>query len=112
MKGATDLVAALHHLRMAFDHFESFCREHPQSSGGRLCKGYANKCEWVYKDLITHPHFPIEVIEGIRSEWTSDVFTGQAIMEKIVQLNPTEREVVEKLLDALIAGETVEFVQE
>jgi hypothetical protein len=109
MRGATDIANAIHHLRMAYDHFESFGREYPGTQGARLCKQYSNRIEWVVNDMLTHPHFPAEVREGIRSEWMSDVFTGEAIREKIVQLNPTEREVVERLIDAVIAGERIEI---
>jgi hypothetical protein len=45
--------------------------------------------------------------DGIRAEWESDVFTTLAIQEKIAKLSPKEREVVETIIDCIIAGDDI-----
>ncbi len=105
--GASDLVNAIHSVRQAYEHFGSFQRENPGTIGARLMKQYCAKLEWIYGDIITYPLFPQVIRDGIRAEWESDVFTTLAIQEKIAKLSPKEREVVETIIDCIIAGDDI-----
>lgn len=112
MKGGTDLVSAIHHLKQAFEHLDSFRREHPGSAGARLFKTYQQKVEWIVKDFLTIPYLPREVSDGIRKEWESDVFTKDAILEKVNMLTPEQRTLIETVIDQIILGEELILVQD
>lgn len=110
MKGADNIIGAVHALKMALDNFQVYGLEHPESRGDKLFKGYNQKIEWIYKDIITNPVLPQKVRDGIKKEWESDVFIVDAIREKITLLNPDQRELVETLIDGMLKGESVTFV--
>lgn len=112
MKGASDIILAIQELKRAKEHFDSFSREYPGTKGAVLTASYSRKIQWILKDLITTPEFPTSVVEGIRAEINSDVFTTPAITEKIAKLNPEQREAVEAVIDSVLAGKslTVEYI--
>lgn len=112
MRGATDLVSAIHHIKQAFEHLDSFRREHPGSAGARLFKTYQQKLEWIVKDFLTIPYLPSQVVDGIRKEWESDVFTKDAILDKVNMLNPEQREAVEVLIDQIILGQELKIIEQ
>jgi hypothetical protein len=109
-KGASSVVNALIALRQAKEHFADALRDNPGSIAQRLVKPYLRKIEWIYTDIITYPHFPDIVRDGIRSEWHSDAFTTPAIVEKIAKLRPDEREAIEVIIDKVIAGDMINVV--
>jgi len=107
MKGGSSIVSSIHHLRIAFDYLEDFKRDHPDSKGAKLFAGYAARLQWIATHLITHPALTEPVRQGIRNEWNADCMTVTAIQEKIALLNPAQREALEKLIDSLLKGETL-----
>ena len=107
MKGSSNIVSSVHHLKMAYDHLESFCLEHPGTKGSRLFETYKKRLEWIVKDLVTHTELPESVREGIKHEWNSDVFAVPAIAEKSSLLNPEQREFIETVIDGLLNGEKI-----
>lgn len=109
MKGASNIISSIHHLRIAVEHWDSFCREHPGSKGAMLFKGDKKRVEWIVKDLITHIALPQSVRDGIKAEWNSDVFAPAAITEKAALLNPQQRDMVETLIDGLLNGEEIKM---
>lgn len=112
MRGASDLVAAIHHIKLAFEFLDSFRRDHPNSNGARVFKTYQNKLKWIVNDFLTIPYLPHEVSEGIRKEWQSDGFIIEAILEKINLLNPEQREGVEQVIDHILNGEQLEIIKQ
>lgn len=108
---ASNIVSAVHNLRMAKEQFADFQREHPASKGAKLFRKCEDKVDWVVKDILTNPFLPEEVVQGIKQEWESDVFAIPAIHEKISLLPPDKRELIETLIDAMLAGEEVLFEQ-
>ena len=109
MKGS-NIISAIHHLKMAQEHYEDFIREYPDSAGSRLFKSYVNKIKWISNDIIYHPHVSEEVRIGIKKELASDVFAVPAINEKVALLTPDQRDLIEETIDAMIAGEEVKIV--
>lgn len=109
MKGS-NIVSAIHHLRMAEEHYEDFIREFPNSMGARVFKSYITKIKWIYNDLVTHPHISQEVREGVKAEIKSDVFAVPAINDKVALLNPDQRDIIEATIDAMLAGEDVKII--
>lgn len=108
MKGGSNIVAGLQHLAMAVQHFESFCLEHPGTKGAHLFGGYQRKIEWIRKDLLTTNALSQSVRDGIRDELASDPFAVPAIAEKVALLQPKHRDIIEALIDKVIAGEELE----
>ena len=105
MRGESDFLAGFQHLHRGYDHWQSFVRERPGGVAERLFGNYCRKIEWIAKDLITCPLFPTIVREGLKTEWNSDAFMVDAIIEKVMVLTPGQREVIETVLDRIIAGE-------
>lgn len=108
---ASNIVSAVHNLRMAKEQFLDFIREHPASKGSKLFDMYSGRLDWIVKDLICNPYLPKEVVNGIKQEWESDVFAIPAICDKVSLLPPDKRELIETLIDAMLAGEEVLFEQ-
>jgi hypothetical protein len=109
MKGS-NIISAIHSLKMAQEHFADFKREHPSSEGARLFNNYAKKIDWILLDFLTHPYLGDEVREGVKKEINSDVFAVPAITEKVSLLNPAQREMIESLIDAALAGEEFKII--
>ena len=107
---SSNAVSAIHHLRMAEEHYQDFIREMPKSRGAILFKSYIKKIRWIYKDILTYPYINEESKIGIKKEIESDVFAVPAINEKISLLNPEQRELIEITIDALLSGEEVKIV--
>jgi hypothetical protein len=112
MKGASDLVNGILHIRIAHHFWDSFSRELAGTKGANLMKNYSGRLEWIYNDLMTNPAFPSEVREGFRSEWKSDTFVLTAMADKLPLLTPEQRLIIEQLVDAIIAGEEIQIVHE
>jgi hypothetical protein len=109
MKGESDIVSGLQAMKRAFDHWDSFIRERPGSLAERMFGGYCKRLAWIANDLITCPHFPQVVRDGIRKEWTADPFMTMAIAEKAALLPPDQRDIIETVIDRLITGERLQI---
>jgi hypothetical protein len=111
---SSSIVAGIHHLKLAAEYFDDFCRQQPNTSGARLFKLYRQKVEWIKNDLLTHPAMTHQVREGIRKEWESDVLGIMDINEKLHLLNPEQREALEYVIEQILKGETlkVEHIKE
>lgn len=111
LKMGSNIVSAVHNMRIAKEQFADFQREHPASKGAKLFGMYEGKLDWIVKDLITNPFLPEDVILGIKQEWESDVFAIPEINDKVSLLPPDKRELIETLIDAMLAGEEILFEQ-
>lgn len=109
LKGASQLVDFIHHLKCAHEYMQSFKRDRPGTRAEKLAHNYGWRIEWIYNDMMTNPTFPPEVREGIRKEWNSDTFTMPAIMQKVAILNPQQRDAIENVLDTIIRGESLQI---
>jgi len=107
---AANVISAIHHLRMSQEHFEDFIRQNPESRGERLFKTYISRLKWIMNDIQTYPYFTQDTRDSIKDEIESDIFAVPAINEKISLLNPTQREMIEETIDAMLAGEEVKIV--
>lgn len=104
MVKGSNIVSAVHHLKMAKEHFEDFRREFPEAMGSRLFKTYIAKIDWIFKDLLAYPHLTPGIREGFKAEIESDVFAVPAISEKVALLNPQQRDLIEATIDAMLSG--------
>jgi hypothetical protein len=106
---ASNVITAVHHMRIATEYMDDFVRSSPGSRGGSLFKLYSGKVKWILRDILTFPHFSEPVREGIRKEMQSDPLAYAAIMERISLLSPTQREQLESVIEDLIKGKTIKF---
>ncbi len=106
----TNFIQAIHHLKIAKEFFMDIQRECGEGTKGhRVAKIYEQKIEWIYKDLLTNPNFNESFREGLKAEWNSDAFVVPALMEKIAELIPENREKVEMVVESILKGEPIDI---
>ncbi|MFY8160234.1 MAG: hypothetical protein ACOVNU_02815 [Candidatus Kapaibacteriota bacterium] len=105
----SSVVQSIQNLKLSLEFMNDFIRTAPNTKGAVLFKTYTNKIEWIFKDILTYPHFNDEVRKGIRAEIESDSFTVEAIHDKIPLLNPEQRAMLEGLVEDMIAGKSIEI---
>jgi len=103
----SSIVQSIQHLKLADEFMNDFIRQAPMSRGGLIFLNYSRKIRWILTDIITYPHFNDEVRAGVKVEIESDAFSVQAIHDKIPLLNPEQREMLEELLEDMLAGKTI-----
>jgi hypothetical protein len=86
-----------------------FIRQAPNTRGAVIFRGYQTKLNWILRDVLTYPHFPDDVRQGLKHEIESDAFAVEAIHDKIPLLNPEQREMLEGLVEDMLAGKTIEI---
>lgn len=105
----SSIVQSIQNLKLSLEFMNDFIRSSPNTKGATLFKTYTSKIEWIFKDILTYPHFTDEVRKGIRAEIESDAFSISAINEKIALLNAEQRQVVEELIESILNGEKLEI---
>jgi hypothetical protein len=100
-----NIVASIHHLKMAQLQYEEFIIEHPMSKGATLCKMFKNKIQSIFTNMLTHPFLTEEVRAGIRKELDdNNALASIAINEKFLLLPPEQRNSVEAMIDEILKG--------
>lgn len=107
MRGQSNIVGGIHSMKQAHDHFELFEFEHPNTKGAAIFSSYRKKINWIFRDLVTNPALPQDVRDGLQQEWKSDPFEVPAINEKVELLNPSQRQIIESIVDAMLRGEEI-----
>jgi hypothetical protein len=111
MKGSgSNVVSAIHNLKLAQLHFEDFCRQYRNSIGEKKFKIYISKIDWIFKDIITTNVITDEVRVGIKNEINSDVLLVPELHRKMALLEPDQRDLLEEVIDLVLAGETIEVL--
>lgn len=106
----SNVINGIIELKKAKDLFEDAVRSWGENSkGAKLVKVYIKKIDWIYNDMVTFPKFPDQVIDGIRKEWASDSFTVDAITEKVALLSPEQRDSIERVIDKVLSGDSLEI---
>lgn len=104
----SSVVSCIHHLKLADEYAKDFVRSAPGTRGAQIFKDYSKRINWIFRDVITYPHFGDDVREGMKHELASDAFSYDSITEKMALLNPQQRETLESLLDDILKGGTIE----
>ena len=104
----SSVVSFIHHLKLADEYAKDFVRSSPGTRGSVIFDNYSKRINWIFRDLITFPHFGDDVREGMRKEIASDAFSYDSITEKVALMNPEQREMLEALLDDILTGKTIE----
>jgi hypothetical protein len=105
LKGTSDIVGTVHHLKIAQMHMDSFIAERPMASLTDTFKKIRPKIPWMYNELICNQDMPQIVRDGLRQEFNSDVLSVPAINYKVSLLSPQGRDAIEALVDQLLANE-------
>ena len=106
-----DVLKALHELWRAKLHFKLFCAGKTLSPKVKTqFNSYQTRIEWIVNDIKLNHQCSDEIREAINEEWQGDVLTVDSINEKVLQLSPSEREIIETILDAVLAGEEINVV--
>ena len=105
----SSVVSFIHHLKLADEYAKDFVRSAPGTRGAVIFDNYSKRINWIFRDVITYPHFGDEVREGMRREIASDAFSYDSLIEKVALLNPEQREMLEGLLTDILKGKTVEI---
>lgn len=103
----SSIVQSIQHLKLADEFMNDFIRQAPMTRGGLIFLNYSRKVRWILTDILTYPHFNDEVRQGVKTEITSDAFSVPAIYENIPLLNPEQREMLEGLIEDILAGKTI-----
>ena len=103
---STSLVAFLHNVKKAKEFAEDFNRAIKKP----ILKNYINRLDYILNDFKSSILFPDDVRNAVRDEIESDVLVVDAIVDRIRLLNPPQREVIELIMDKIIAGEEILFV--
>ena len=104
----SSVVSCIHHLKLADEYAKDFVRSAPGTRGSVIFADYSKRINWIFRDVITFPHFGDDVREGMRKEIASDAFSYDSLTEKLALLNPEQREVMDGLLDDILRGNTIE----
>lgn len=105
----SSVVSFIHHLKLADEYAKDFVRSAPNTRGSIIFDNYSKRIAWIFRDVVTYPHFGDEVREGMRKEIASDAFSYDSLTEKIALMNPEQREMLEGLLTDILKGKTVEI---
>jgi len=106
----SEILKAIHSIRRAKDNFDVFCLGAVTKDVKKQFLGYSNRLEWIINDIKCHPQCSNEIRNAINEEWQSDVYTIDAIQEKVLKLTPQERDSIETILDCILSGETINIV--
>jgi hypothetical protein len=103
----SSIVQSIQNLKLADEYMNDFIRSAPNTRGSAIFTDYSRRVNWILRDIITYPFFDDEVRKGVRTEVKSDAFSVPAIFEKIPLLNPEQRQMMEDLVEDILAGKTV-----
>ena len=95
------LAKGLHHINIAKLYFEDV-RFGTNKDIKAIFNQYILKCDWILSNVKNRLN--PESREALEKELT-DSFTFDAINDKLIYLDNTQREFIETILDAIIAGE-------
>jgi len=101
------LLRALHHSSLAKQYFEDCGRMHKQGVKYMMNIIAGNLQQSINK---VRYQLPEELLKEVDKD-LADSLTVEAVVEKFMLLVPQQREMIEKILDLLLAGEAIEVQQ-
>lgn len=101
------LLRALHHSQLAKQYFEDCGRMYSQGVKHMMNLIAGNMQQSINK---VRYQLPEELLKEVDKD-LADSLTVEAIVEKFMLLVPQQREMIEKILDLLLAGEAIEVQQ-
>ena len=103
IKATFSLAKGLHHINIAKQYFEDFKRD---SKGDikHTVSGYINKCDFILNNIFDKLG---EHTRKVYKEEMSDSLSLEAINDKLMILDPSQRLELEDILDAITKGKKV-----
>jgi len=100
------LAKALHHINIAKQYFEDV-RFGTNKDVKAIFNQYILKCDWIISNVKNRlkEENKIALVEELK-----DSITFDAITDKLIKLDATQRAFIENLMDSLIKGDGVEIV--
>lgn len=95
---------AWYYLKNAQIYFNDVVRQHPNKVAGSVSKKISEKITWMIRDFKTDPRLPPYALDDFAEEFNGDVFFFESISRKCLNLTEVQREVLEGVIDDLIAG--------
>ena len=95
---------AWYYLKNAELFFEDVVRENPNKVAGAVSKRFVQKIQWMFRDFKTDPRLPVYALDDFAAEFEGDVFFFESLSRKCLNLTEAQREVLESVVDDLIAG--------
>ncbi len=105
----SSVIQSIQHLKQSDEFMNDFIRAAPGTRGATIFKDYSRKLQWILRDILTFPYFDDAVRVGIKAEIESDAFGVAAIHDQIPLLNPEQRQMLEELVQDMLAGKTIEI---
>lgn len=100
------LAKGMHHVNIAKMYFEDL-KLSSQKEVKHIFNQYVQKCDWIVSNLSGRLNdFNRKNLE----EELKDSISFEAINDKLILLTPEQRELLEKVIDALVDGQKVEIV--
>ena len=101
------LLRALHHASLSKQYFEDCGRMYSQGVKHMMKLIAGNMQQSINK---VRYQLPTELLKEVDKD-LADSLTVEAVVEKFMLLVPQQREMIEKILDLLLAGEAIEVQQ-
>lgn len=101
------LAKALHHINIGREYFDDMKRD-SKGSVKDLFNNYINKCDFILNSI--KDRLKDESREILKKE-LGDSFIIEAINDKLMHLDESQRDLIENLMDKIIAGEEFEIVK-
>jgi len=111
MKGAIDILKFFHHLRIAMEYAMSFTKDYPNSVFSKMLTKFSKEIAGMYDYTIKSYNvkkFAPDTIPLIEQKWNASNWDELAVVEKIGLMNDEQIEAIEKIIDSMLLGETVD----
>ena len=95
---------AWHYLKLAQAYFDDVVNEHPNKVAGSVAKRASERITWQIRDFKTDPRLPTYASEDFAEELGTDILSIETIAWKLLNCTTEQRNVLENVLDDLIAG--------
>lgn len=102
------LLRALHHVKIALEYFDDLSKNYDYGVK-HVINGYSSKCKWIL-DNIRH-RLPHEVLVEIDKDMRDSLYLD-AIEEKIITFNESQRNSLEEIIDLMSNGELIQITDE
>jgi hypothetical protein len=100
------LAKGLHHVNIAKMYFEDL-RLSTRGDIKHIFNQYIQRCDWIVSNLSGRLNE--ENRKNLEQE-LADSISFEAINDKLILLDPPQREFLEKIIDAMTKGEKVEII--
>ena len=95
---------AWHYLKLAQEYFNDVAKQNPNKVAGSVSKSISDRITWQIRDFKTDPRLPTYASDDFSTELDTDALSIETIAWKLLNCSPAQRDVLESVIDDLIAG--------